>query len=95
VGAKPEDDQLDGIPGAAGVTVTITNPRALLDYANGAQAILPLPGLALPCVAEGLEAVGEVTYRGTQVVVVRDPATGTVTALDLQDECAVVATITP
>ncbi|MCX6519857.1 MAG: hypothetical protein NTZ21_04255 [Actinobacteria bacterium] len=93
--APAPENSADTISGAADLVVTITTPQALLDYANTRQAILPLPGLAFPCVAEGDQAVGEVSYQGTPAVVVRDPGTGEVTALDLDGGCAVLATVTP
>lgn len=93
--APAPENSADSISGAADLVVAITTPQALLDYANTQQPILPLPGLALPCVAEGDEAVGEVTYQGTPAVVVRDPQTGEVRALDLDAGCAVLATATP
>lgn len=88
------DDTIDSIDGAAEV-VAITSPEQLRDYANGRRAVLPLPGLGFPCVEEGQEAIGEVTYQGVQSIVVRDPSTGTVTAYDLRGSCAVVATVEP
>ena len=93
--APAPENSADTISGAADLVVAITTPQALLDYANTQQPILPLPGLALPCVAEGDEAVGQVTYQGTSAIVVRDPGTGEVSALDLDGGCAVLATVTP
>ena len=89
------ENSADSISGAADLVVAITTPQALLDYANTQQPILPLPGLAFPCVDEGDEAIGQVTYQGTPAVVVRDPRTSEVRALDLDGGCAVLATATP
>lgn len=93
--APAPEDSVSSIAGPADLVVAITTPQALLDYANTQQPVLPLPGLALPCVDEGDEAVGQVSYQGTPAVVVRDPGTGEVSALDLAGGCAVLATVTP
>ncbi len=93
--APASQDGIDSIDQAAELEVTIATPQQLLDYANTKQPILALPGLPFPCVADGLEAVGEVRYRGVQVIVVRNPATGEVNAFDIQDECALIATVAP
>lgn len=89
------EDSIDSIDGGAEVQVTINTPQQLLDYANTQQAVLPLPGLGLPCVTEGFQAIGQVTYQGTPSVVVRDPSTGSVSVLDLTGTCAVVVTVDP
>jgi hypothetical protein len=76
-------------------TVSITSPEQLAAYARTQRAVLPLPGLGLPCVDEGTEAVGEVTYQGIASIVVRDSTTGEIRAHDLQDGCAVLAVVAP
>lgn len=83
------------IGGPANLSIAITTAQQLLDYANTQQPILPLPGLAFPCVADGMQAIGEATYQGVQVIVVRDPVTGAVQAFDYQDGCSLVAAATP
>jgi hypothetical protein len=93
-GGTGSSDGVAEIDEAAGVVVTISTPQELLAYASSQPPYLALPGLPLPCVADGNEAFGEVTYQGEQVVVVRDPS-GVVSALDLRRACAVVVTVGP
>ncbi len=80
---------------AAAEVVSISSPDQLAAYARTQRAIMPLPGLGLPCVDEGAEAIGEVTYRGVAAIVVREPSTGEVRVHDLQDDCAVLTSVTP
>lgn len=82
------------IDGAAEV-VSIASPGQLETYARSQGPVIPLPGLGFPCVAEGTEAIGEVTYQGIAAIVVRDPATGEVRAHDLQAGCAVLVKVSP
>lgn len=88
----PEIQQPAAVDAAA--TVSISTPEQLRDWAASQQGLIPLPGLGLPCVADGSEAVGEVVYQGASVVVAR-AADGTVTAFDPQTDCTVVVSVEP
>jgi hypothetical protein len=96
--AAASDGTVDVLEGPAAVdaaaVVSIATPEQLRDWAQTQQGLIPLPGLGLPCVADGAVAVGEVLYQGTAAVVVRD-ADGTLTAFDPQTACSVVATVEP
>ncbi len=66
----------------------VDTPEALRAWA----ATRPAGALEVfTCVPEGAEVLGEVTSFGVDAVVVRDPATGTLAALDALS-CAVLLT---
>ncbi|MEX0847172.1 MAG: hypothetical protein WD023_05280 [Ilumatobacteraceae bacterium] len=71
--------------GTGGATVgsDLQTPEDLVAYALGRSAMPASEGTDGACVTEGAEAIGVVTYRGIGAIVVRDPATGRLTAFDL------------
>lgn len=82
--------------GAGGATVgsDLQSPQDLVDFAMGRSAMVPVEGEAFPCVADGAEAIGTATYQGADAMIVRDPATGQITAFDLTT-CAPLAQAGP
>ena len=82
--------------GVSGATVgsDLQTPQDLIDFATGKAAMDVGEGAGLPCVAEGAEAIGTVSYQGVDAIVSRDPATGQLTASDLAT-CAALAQAGP
>ena len=85
---------IDAAGQAAGGGPTIASPDQLLAFAAVQVPLVPIEGLAFTCLASGEEALGDVLYQGTQVLVGRVAETGLVTAYDAST-CDVVATATP
>jgi hypothetical protein len=104
-GGAPAADQNADMPrptigdimGAAEAMLVVTSPAELLALAEPGRAAPTTDGAtlaAVPCAAEGQDVVAQVIYIDTPAVVVRDPSTGVVRALDTAT-CAVIVEVTP
>ena len=85
---------VEELSGPAQVLETLSSEEELRAFAAARTAQLPLPGLEFPCVEPDVEAMGTATFRGVEVVVVQNPTSGEVLALDLAT-CDVVASARP
>ncbi|MEZ5250051.1 MAG: hypothetical protein R2713_12835 [Ilumatobacteraceae bacterium] len=84
-----------GAPATVDAVVELADPDELVSWAAGVDPVLPLPGLGLPCLTDGDEALGDVRYAGTAAFVGRDLRTGRLSVYDVGDDCAVLARVTP
>ncbi|MCB0999921.1 MAG: hypothetical protein KDB40_11555 [Acidimicrobiales bacterium] len=82
-------------PATVDAVVELADPDELVSWAAGVDPVLPLPGLGLPCLTDGDEALGDVRYAGTAAFVGRDLRTGRLSVYDVGDDCAVLARVTP
>lgn len=86
---------IGSIDAAGGAALdSIESADELLAWSQGRAVVLAADGTTLACVPADTEAIGQVLFEGRQVVIARDPATGTIAAYDLVD-CTLVVTVAP
>lgn len=82
-------------PATVDAVVELADADELVAWAAGVDPVLPLPGLGLPCLTDGDEALGDVRYAGTPAFVGRNAGTGELSVYDVGADCAVLERVTP